>query len=68
MKSHFLALAFAFGLAGVPVKARDSVKPKGPEDDGTKPALTKIAGEGMMGSRAFEYRKIRGLSNGAFRR
>jgi len=55
MKSHFLALAFAFGLAGVPVKARDSVKPKGPEDDGTKPALTKIAGEGMMGSRAFEY-------------
>jgi carboxypeptidase Q len=28
---------------------------KGPEEDGTKPALTKIAGEGMMNSHAFEY-------------
>jgi carboxypeptidase Q len=29
--------------------------PKGPEDDGTKPALTRIAGEGLMNSHAFEY-------------
>jgi len=29
--------------------------PKGPEEDGTKPALTRIAGEGMMNSHAFEY-------------
>src|ERR1700675_942251 len=28
---------------------------KGPDEDGTKPALTKIAGEGMMNSHAFEY-------------
>jgi Zn-dependent M28 family amino/carboxypeptidase len=28
---------------------------KGPEEDGTKAALTKIAGEGMMNSHAFEY-------------
>ena len=28
---------------------------KGPDQDGTKPALTKIAGEGMMNSHAFEY-------------
>src|SRR5207245_4580171 len=29
--------------------------PKGPEEDGTKPALVKIAGEGMMDSHAFQY-------------
>jgi len=29
--------------------------PKGPDEDGTKPALTRIAGEGMMNSHAFEY-------------
>jgi carboxypeptidase Q len=28
---------------------------KGPDEDGTKPALTKIAGEGMMNSHAFQY-------------
>jgi hypothetical protein len=28
---------------------------KGPDEDGTKPALTKIAGEGMMNSHAFEF-------------
>jgi hypothetical protein len=28
---------------------------KGPDEDGTKPALTKIAGEGMMNSHAFDY-------------
>jgi carboxypeptidase Q len=28
---------------------------KGPEEDGTKPALTKIAGEGMMNSHAFQF-------------
>src|SRR6266404_265090 len=30
-------------------------RPKGPEEDGTKPALTRIAGEAMMNSHAFEY-------------
>lgn len=28
---------------------------KGPDEDGTKPALTKIAGEGFMNSHAFNY-------------
>lgn len=55
MKTRFLALVFAIALACVPLQAKDSLKPKGPEEDGTKPALTKIAGEGLMGSRAFEY-------------
>jgi len=29
--------------------------PKGPEEDGTKPALTRIAGEGFMNSHAYQY-------------
>ena len=36
-----------------PLRADDRFK--GPDEDGTKPALTKIAGEGMMNSHAFEY-------------
>jgi len=35
--------------------ARANERFKGPEEDGTKAALTKIAGEGMMNSHAFEY-------------
>jgi carboxypeptidase Q len=35
--------------------ARADDRFKGPDEDGTKPALTKIAGEGMMNSHAFEY-------------
>jgi carboxypeptidase Q len=35
--------------------ARGDERFKGPDEDGTKPALTKIAGEGMMNSHAFEY-------------
>jgi len=35
--------------------ARAHERFKGPEEDGTKAALTKIAGEGMMSSHAFEY-------------
>lgn len=40
-------------LCGAAAKA-DSL-PKGPDQDGTKPALVKIAGEGMMNSHAFDY-------------
>lgn len=29
--------------------------PKGPDEDGTKPALVKIAGEGLFNSHAFQY-------------
>ncbi len=44
----------SFGLTGVGL-ARGDERFKGPDEDGTKPALTKIAGEGMMNSHAFEY-------------
>jgi hypothetical protein len=35
--------------------ARGDDRLKGPDEDGTKPALTKIAGEGMMNSHAFQF-------------
>src|ERR1700738_4036633 len=35
--------------------ARADERFKGPDEDGTKPALTKIAGEGMMNSHAFQF-------------
>src|SRR6266404_3318320 len=44
----------SFGLTGVGL-ARADERFKGPDEDGTKPALTKIAGEGMMNSHAFQY-------------
>src|SRR4029077_7023881 len=37
------------------VMARANESFKGPDEDGTKPALVKIAGEGMMNSHAFQY-------------
>jgi hypothetical protein len=42
---------------GGPCTARADNRPgpKGPDEDGTKPALVKIAGEGMMDSHAFQY-------------
>ena len=42
------------GLAGARIARADDGF-KGPDEDGTKPALTKIAGEGMMNSHAFQY-------------
>jgi hypothetical protein len=36
-------------------RANDSARPKGPAEDGTRPALARIAGEGFMNSQAFEY-------------
>lgn len=55
MKNRFLALVIAVLAAGASVRANDALKPKGPEADGTKPALTRIAGEGMMDSHTFMY-------------
>jgi carboxypeptidase Q len=37
------------------VRADNRPASKGPDEDGTKPALVKIAGEGMMDSHAFQY-------------
>lgn len=43
--------AFAVWTASANVESA----PKGPDEDGTKPALVKIAGEGQMNSHAFQY-------------
>jgi len=42
---------------GAALAVRGEVKPaaKGPDEDGTKAALVKIAGEGMLDSHAFQY-------------
>src|SRR5258708_32648122 len=45
----------AFGLSGTTQVARGDERFKGPDEDGTKPALAKIAGEAMMNSHAFQY-------------
>src|SRR4029077_16627763 len=45
-------LGFGLTCAGL---ARANEGFKGPDEDGTKPALVKIAGEGMMNSHAFQY-------------
>jgi hypothetical protein len=42
----------SLALSGV-VLADD--RPKGPDEDGTKPALTRIAGEGLMNSHAYQF-------------
>src|SRR5712691_5871205 len=44
-----------WGLGAQTLRADNRPAPKGPDEDGTKPALVKIAGEGLMDSHAFEY-------------
>jgi len=59
MQRVFVKLAVltvaSVGLAVLPLRADNRSTPKGPDEDGTKPALTRIAGEGMMNSHAFEF-------------
>jgi Zn-dependent M28 family amino/carboxypeptidase len=43
------------GLLSVSGVTRADDRPKGPDEDGTKPALTRIAGEGMLNSHAYQY-------------
>jgi len=45
--------AILFFVGGGTLLADDM--PKGPDEDGTKPALARIAGEGMMNSHAYQY-------------
>ena len=58
MKNRFgvkVWLFVGFLIASRSIGAKENVQPKGPEEDGTKSALVKIAGEGTMDSHAFEY-------------
>ncbi len=50
----FMMVAGSLCACGLPLCADDR-PPKGPDEDGTKPALVRIAGEGLLNSHAFEY-------------
>jgi carboxypeptidase Q len=43
------------GAGALSLRANERSVAKGPDEDGTKPALVKIAGEGMLDSHAFQY-------------
>jgi carboxypeptidase Q len=55
MTKRLLGLVFTLAAASAVGIARDAGKWKGPDEDGTKPALIKIAGEGTMDSRAYQF-------------
>src|SRR5256712_78911 len=54
MHKYLAGLAMC-GLLGASGAVWADELPKGPDEDGTKPALARIAGEGMMDSHAFQY-------------
>jgi carboxypeptidase Q len=55
MRKIFGGIAVISLVAALAVRAEDKTAAKGPGEDGTKPALVKIAGEGMLDSHAFQY-------------
>jgi carboxypeptidase Q len=55
MKNHIVGLTLFSMLFSNIALANDTTKPTGPDQDGTKAALVKIAGEGTMDSHAFQY-------------
>jgi carboxypeptidase Q len=55
MTKVLVVAALAGMLASTSVLHADDRAPKGPSEDGTLPALVKIAGEGQMNSHAFEF-------------
>ena len=55
MRRLFAATVLAGLMGGAGVVRADSDAAKGPSEDGTMPALVKIAGEGEMNAHAFEF-------------
>src|ERR1700682_3046351 len=55
MNKLFAVIVAAGVLGGAGVLRADERPPKGPAEDGTLPALVKIAGEGEMNSHAFQF-------------
>lgn len=58
MRRFFLGLtigAVSLSLAGPQLRAGERAPAKGPDEDGTKPALVRITGEGLLNSHAFEF-------------
>jgi hypothetical protein len=52
---NFFGVLVAVTLVAASAVRADSKPAKGPNEDGTKPALVKIAGEGMLDSHAYQY-------------
>jgi hypothetical protein len=48
-------MSASLSMAALQLRAEEKPAAKGPDEDGTKPALVKIAGEGLLNSRAFQY-------------
>jgi len=55
MKIPALRIVLMVTLSATCLQSKLAAKPQGPEQDGTLPALVKIAGEGTMDSHAFDY-------------
>jgi carboxypeptidase Q len=55
MRKFFAGIALMALAVALGVKAQNKASAKGPNEDGTKPALVKIAGEGMLDSHAYQY-------------
>ena len=55
MRRILVGLAASLSLLGLPLCAENRTAPKGPDEDGTKPALVRIAGEGLLNSHAFGF-------------
>lgn len=57
MRRIFLRLlvAASSSLLGLPLRADNRTAPRGPDEDGTKGALVRIAGEGLLNSHAFGF-------------
>ena len=55
MRKIFAGIAAVALIGALSVHAENQTTAKGPNEDGTKPALVKIAGEGLMDSHAFQY-------------
>jgi carboxypeptidase Q len=54
MHKPLVTILLLLALAAL-APAKETIAPKGPEEDGTKPALAKIAGQASMDSHAFQY-------------
>jgi carboxypeptidase Q len=55
MNKRWLAAVIIFLVVGATAWSKKDTAPKGPEKDGTKPALVKIAGVATMDSQSFRY-------------
>jgi carboxypeptidase Q len=55
MRKIFGGIMVIAMLAAAAAQAGNRATVKGPDDDGTKPALVKIAGAGLMDSHAYQY-------------